>query len=149
MFNFLIFFQKDVSLEGHYNEAYHGKDPMDDIGGTIKNLVTKAAPILATLKIHNVKRVKEGNSFVNKFYYLSDDLEPFFTRKYGVQCGQKTRGISDDNICNHCEYEYVAGKDGFNALSALSVTMNSASMNRSWTFASSYFIYSILIVTRS
>ena len=37
--NFLIFFQKDVSPEWHYNEAHHGKDPMDGIGSTIKNLV--------------------------------------------------------------------------------------------------------------
>ena len=40
-------------------------------------------------------------------------------------------------------------KNAFNVLSALSVTIKSASMNRSWTFTSSYSIYSILIVTRS
>ena len=110
--NFLILFQKNVSLEWHYNEAHHGKGPMDGINGTIKSLVyrkvlsgdvvidtrkklaeftneitnvdclflskeqllkkpeevAKAAPIPTTLKIHKVKRVKEGNSFVNKFY---------------------------------------------------------------------------------
>ena len=30
--------------------------------------VAKAVPIPTTLKIHKVKWVKEGNSFVNKFY---------------------------------------------------------------------------------
>ena len=39
VFNFLIIFQKDVSVEWHYNEAHHEKTPMDDIGGTTKNLV--------------------------------------------------------------------------------------------------------------
>ena len=39
MFNFLISFQQDVSLEWHYNQTHHGKGPMDGIGGTIKNLV--------------------------------------------------------------------------------------------------------------
>ena len=39
VFNFLISFQQDVSLEWHYNEAHHGKGPMDGISGTIKNLV--------------------------------------------------------------------------------------------------------------
>ena len=40
--------------------------------------VAKAVPIATTLKIHKVKRVKDGNSSVNKFYDLSEDLEPFF-----------------------------------------------------------------------
>ena len=40
--------------------------------------VAKAIPIATTLKIHKVKRVKDGNSSVNKFYDLSEDLEPFF-----------------------------------------------------------------------
>ena len=39
VFNFLIFFKKDMSLEWHYNEAHHRKGPMDGIVGTIKNLV--------------------------------------------------------------------------------------------------------------
>ena len=60
--------------------------------------VAKEAPIPATLKIYKVKRMEEGNSFVNKFYYLSEDLEPYFTRKYSVQCGHKATDISDDNI---------------------------------------------------
>ena len=73
--------------------------------------VAKAAPIPTTLKLHKVKRVKEGNSFVNKFCYLSEDLEPFFTRKYGLKCGHKATDISDDNICKHCEDAYVVGEE--------------------------------------
>ena len=72
--------------------------------------VAKAAPIPTTLKIHKVKRVKEGNLFANKFYCLSEDLELFFTRKYGVQCGHKAADISND-ICNYCEDEYVGGEE--------------------------------------
>ena len=71
--------------------------------------VAKATPIPAILKIYKVKRVKEGNSFVNKFYYLIEDLEFCFTQKYSVQCGHKAADISDDNIYNHYEDEYVAG----------------------------------------
>ena len=70
--------------------------------------VAKAAPIPTTLKIHKVKRVKVVNLFINKFCYLSEDLEPFFTRKYSVQCGHRATDISDDNIFNHYEDEYVA-----------------------------------------
>ena len=39
LFNFLVFFQKDLSLEWHYNEVHHRKGSMNGIGGTIKNLV--------------------------------------------------------------------------------------------------------------
>ena len=104
--------------------------------------VTKATPIPTTLKIHRVNRVTEGNSFVNKFYYLREGLEPFFTCKYGLQCRHK----ATDTIV---KMNMSRLKNGFNALSALSGTMKSGSMNRSWAFASSYFIYSILIFTRS
>ena len=36
---YLDIFSKNVSQEWHYNEVHHGKSFMDDIGGTIKNLV--------------------------------------------------------------------------------------------------------------
>ena len=41
VFNILIFFQKDVSLEWHYNQTHHEKGPMDGIVGTIKNLICR------------------------------------------------------------------------------------------------------------
>ena len=31
--------QTHMNLEWHYNEAHHGKGPMDGIGGTLKNVV--------------------------------------------------------------------------------------------------------------
>ena len=62
-------------------------------------------------KIHKVKRVKEENSFANKFFYLSEDLEPFFTQKYGVSCRHKATDISDNNVSNHCKDEYAVGEE--------------------------------------
>ena len=35
----LTHIQKEIYIEWHYNEAHHGKVPMDGIGGTVKNLV--------------------------------------------------------------------------------------------------------------
>ena len=32
-------FDNSVQLEWHYNEAHHGKGPMDGVGGTIKRVV--------------------------------------------------------------------------------------------------------------
>ena len=39
VFKLLSNYRSDLSIEWHYNEAHHGKGPMDGIGGTIKNVV--------------------------------------------------------------------------------------------------------------
>lgn len=39
IFKILASYRKDLKLEWHFNEAHHGKGPMDGIGGTIKNVV--------------------------------------------------------------------------------------------------------------
>lgn len=73
--------------------------------------VAKAIPIPTTLKIHRVKRVKQGSTFENEFFFLSEDSEPFFTRKYGIQCGHKVMHLANDNLCNYCENEYIEGEE--------------------------------------
>jgi len=155
VFNLFLHIQKDVRFEWHYNEAHHGKGPMDGIGGTLKNLVHRkvmsgavvintpkefadyansvckvdslfmgkedlllepveiadALPIPTTLKVHKVRRVSEGDSFYNEFFYLSEDSEPFFVRKYGFQCGHERTEIIDENICNFCNNTYNIGEE--------------------------------------
>jgi len=39
VFSFLSHFHLDKEIEWHFNEAHHGKGPMDGVGGTIKNKV--------------------------------------------------------------------------------------------------------------
>ena len=39
MFKLLTLIHSEIGLEWHYNEAHHGKGPMDGIGGTVKNIV--------------------------------------------------------------------------------------------------------------
>lgn len=39
VFNLLTYLHPDKQIEWHYNEAHHGKGPMDGIGGTLKNKV--------------------------------------------------------------------------------------------------------------
>ena len=39
IFKLLANYPRDLQLEWNYNEAHHGKGSMDDIGGTIKNVV--------------------------------------------------------------------------------------------------------------
>ena len=35
----LTMLKPELSLEWHYNEAHHGKGPVDGVGGTVKNMV--------------------------------------------------------------------------------------------------------------
>ena len=39
VFSLLTHIQQQIHIDWHYNEAHHGKGPMDGIGGTVKNLV--------------------------------------------------------------------------------------------------------------
>ena len=39
VFKLLAKYRRDLQLEWNYNEAHYGKDPMDGIGGAIKNVV--------------------------------------------------------------------------------------------------------------
>lgn len=51
VFKLLSTYRPDLSIEWHYNEAHHGKGPMDGIGGTIKNVV--------------FRQVKSGKTIIN------------------------------------------------------------------------------------
>jgi len=42
VFKLLSTIHHAIDLEWHYNEAHHGKGPMDGVGGTIKNLDFRA-----------------------------------------------------------------------------------------------------------
>ena len=39
VFALMTHFDKSVQLELHYNEAHHGKGPMNGVGGTIKRVI--------------------------------------------------------------------------------------------------------------
>ena len=65
------FFQKDVSPEWHYNEAHHGKDPMDGIGSTIKNLVY-CKKLSGDVAIDTLKKFPE---FANEISLLEISLQ--------------------------------------------------------------------------
>ena len=162
-FNFLKFFQIDLSLKWNYKNPRHGKGPMGGIGGINKNLVYRKVLsgdlVIDTPKkfaefankISNVdcffllqeqllKKPEEGYSFVNKFCYLSEDLEPFLLEILVYNVDTKQRISLTATFASIVKINMSRMKNGFNALSALSGNMKSPSMNRSPTLASSYFI---------
>ena len=55
VFMLLTTIQPDLSLEWHYNEAHHGKGPMDGIGGTVKNMVYRRV-LAGDIVINNPKQ---------------------------------------------------------------------------------------------
>ena len=42
VFHLTVFFPESYQLIPYYNQRYHGKDPMDGIGGYVKNMVFRA-----------------------------------------------------------------------------------------------------------
>ena len=63
VFKFLSSYRTDLIIEWNYNEAHHGKGPMDGIGGTIKNVVYRK---VKTGKVI-VNSAKEFHEAANKF----------------------------------------------------------------------------------
>ena len=63
VFKILSQYRPDIHLEWHFNEAHHGKGPMDGIGGTIKNVV--------------FRHVKSGRVVVNSAKEFCDAANQF------------------------------------------------------------------------
>ena len=64
VFMLLSTMDQTFDLEWHYNEAHHGKGPMDGVGGTIKNLVFRGVKS-GKVFVRNPKEfVKAANEIV-------------------------------------------------------------------------------------
>ena len=63
VFKLLSTYCPDLQIDWHYNEAHHGKGPMDGIGGTIKNVV--------------FRHVKSGRIIVNSAKEFSEAANQF------------------------------------------------------------------------
>ena len=193
VFNFLRYFQKDVALELHYNEAHHGKGLMDGIGGIIKNLVYRKVlsrdVVFDTPKkfagfaneISNVdflffwknsylQKVKKsqrqhkyqqpriftrlswwrrGIRLKTSFVIWVRAWSPFLLKSMVYNMDTKQRVSPTKTFATIVKMNMSRVKNGFSALYVLTGTIESVFMNRSWTFASGYFISSALIITRS
>ena len=68
VFRLLADYCPDIQVEWNYNEAHHGKGPMDGIGGTVKNVV--------------YRQVKSGNVTINsakQFFDAANRFVPIIT----------------------------------------------------------------------
>ena len=63
VFKLLADYRPDIQVEWNYNEAHHGKGPMDGIGGTVKNVV--------------YRQVKSGNVTTNSAKQFFDAANRF------------------------------------------------------------------------
>ena len=63
VFKLLADYRPDIQVEWNYNEAHHGKGPMDGIGGTVKNVV--------------YRQVKSGNVTINSVEKFFDAVNRF------------------------------------------------------------------------
>ncbi|XP_066932919.1 glutamic acid-rich protein-like [Clytia hemisphaerica] len=61
VFKILSEYRPDLDLEWHFNEAHHGKGPMDGIGGTIKNVVYRKVKTNKVI-VNSAKEFQEAAS---------------------------------------------------------------------------------------
>ena len=74
VFKLLANYRRDLQLECHYNDDHHGKDTMDGIRGTIKNVV--------------FRQVKSGRDFINSpagFSVAANKFVPSIARLFQKQ----------------------------------------------------------------
>ena len=81
VFKLLANYRRDLQLEWNYNEAHHGKGPMDGIGGTMKNVV--------------FRQVKSGRVIINsdeEFSVAANKFVPsiatLFQKEKDLLCNQ-------------------------------------------------------------
>ena len=66
VFKLLTTMHPEMNLEWHYNEAHHGKGPMDGIGGAVKNAVFREV-LSGAAKISSPKEFAEYMNHAMKY----------------------------------------------------------------------------------
>ena len=72
VFMLLTMLKPELSLEWHYNEAHHGKGPMDGVGGTVKNMVYRRV-LAGDVVIDNPKKFAD---FANEVCHVDSLFLP-------------------------------------------------------------------------
>lgn len=109
VFALLTHFEKGINLEWHYNEAHHGKGPMDGVGGTIKRvvygLVKSRKVVINSAEEFAVEASKAVPSIKSIFLSQDDEiLEPSYVKNappikgtLDIHCVK--RGYNEENVC--------------------------------------------------
>ena len=76
IFHLITLIHQDISLQWHYNEAHHGKGPMDGIGGTVKNMVFRRVMSGAIVINHPKEFATFANEIaqVDSLYLASEEV---------------------------------------------------------------------------
>ena len=80
----------EMNLEWHYNEAHHGKGPMDGIGGAVKNAVFRKV-LSGAVKISSPKEFAEYVNHVSEVHslYFTDEIPPGTRRSFKCNCNTR------------------------------------------------------------
>lgn len=88
----------------------------DDVLNEPENIEHEAKAIENTLKIHRVQRFQINGVYALKFFYLAEDVKPFFTQWYPngkdvLICGHDISDDADDNHCAACLGKYEVNEE--------------------------------------
>lgn len=89
VFKILSEYRPDLDLEWHFNEAHHGKGPMDGIGGTIKNVVYRKVKTNKVI-VNSAKEFQEAASkFVPSITSLFQTEEMLIKEPENIEAAPK------------------------------------------------------------
>jgi len=109
VFALLTHFEKGINLEWHYNEAHHGKGPMDGVGGTIKRVIyglVKSRKIVINSAEEFAAEASKAVPSITSVYLSQDDeiIEPSYVKNapaikgtLDIHCVK--RGYNQENVC--------------------------------------------------
>ena len=84
VFSFLSHFHLENEIEWHFNEAHHGKGPMDGVGGSIKNKAFREIKSFCLTKTSPEKFSNAAERLASKIVDIVS-LETFFFPKTVVR----------------------------------------------------------------
>ena len=109
VFALLTSFENEIDLEWHYNEAHHGKGPMDGVGGTIKRVVyglVKSRKVIINSAEEFAIEASKAVPSIKSVYLSKDDeiTEPSFVKnappiKGTLDIHYVKRKYNRENVC--------------------------------------------------
>ena len=104
---FLPNFYRDVTIEWNYNEAHHGKGPMDGIGGTLKNTVFKEVKS-GRLSVDSPEAFAMAADKLCKIDSLYLPMEDYLEEPCGIEDAPEIKGIMKvHRIVRKCNHQGV------------------------------------------
>ena len=98
VFKLLSLSRPGLLVEWNYNEAHHGKGPMDGIGGTIKNVVFHQVKSRKVVINSPIEFCKTGNKFAPSIRCLYEPESSLLEEPHDIENAPVIRNITNTSL---------------------------------------------------